>query len=247
MKKIIVGNWKMHGFVTMAHPLVTSVLAQARQSSEYVEVVICPPATLIVRIAEWLTGTVVKLGAQNCHDQDHGAFTGEISAPMLMDAECSYVIVGHSERRQFNGETNAIIAKKAASAIKAGLIPIICVGESAEERAKGQAEAIVAAQIQECLPEGARLGNFMLAYEPVWAIGSGKTPSNIDIRQMHAHIISVISGRVGLAAKDVHILYGGSVKADNAKEIMQIEGVAGVLVGGASLKAEEFCRIIAAA
>ena len=250
MKKIIVGNWKMHGFVTMAHPIVEVVLNEAKQRFDSVEVVLCPPFTLITRMAEWLAGTVIKIGAQDCHSETHGAFTGNVSATMLMDADCSHVIVGHSERRNQQRETNEDVRRKADAAMKAGLIPIICIGESEEERASGKAEAVIARQLAESLPNPQSLTPnpyFLLAYEPVWAIGSGKTPSADDIRQMHAYIQSVAAKRTGLAPEQIHVLYGGSVKAANAGEIMAIEGVAGVLVGGASLNADEFCQIIRSA
>ena len=247
MRKLIVGNWKMHGFVTMAHPLVESVLTEARNQVEKAQVVLCPPFVLIPRLAGWLAGTVIKIGGQDCHVETHGAYTGDISAPMLVDADCSYVIVGHSERRLHNGETNAIIRSKAASAIKAGLTPIICVGETARERDAGKAKEIVGQQVRECLPDEAAGDNFVLAYEPVWAIGSGQTPSGDDIAHMHAYIISVVSGVPGLADEPVTLLYGGSVNVGNALAIMATEGVSGVLVGGASLKAEDFTAILRAA
>jgi len=237
----------MHGFVTMAHPLVEAILTTAKQHADTAEVVLCPPAILIPRLAEWLMGTVVKLGGQDCHTEAHGAFTGSISAPMLVDADCEYVIVGHSERRLQHHETNTEVCKKADSAIKADLIPIICIGETADERAGGNAEAVVGRQVTECLPDEAISSDFVLAYEPVWAIGSGKVPSSDDIRKMHATIQSVASKRIGLKPAQVRVLYGGSVNAANASEIMAIEGVAGVLVGGASLKAEDFCRIVESA
>lgn len=236
----------MHGFVTMAHPLVEAVLATAKAHSETAQVVLCPPATLIVRLAEWLAGTVVKIGGQDCHSEEYGAYTGDISAPMLMDADCAYVIVGHSERRLHHGETDSVVCKKAASAIKAGLIPIICVGETDEERSTGRAQEVVGRQVRDCLPDGVAVSDFVLAYEPVWAIGSGKIPSDDDIAQMHAHILSVAAKRTGLANTQIQVLYGGSVKPANAHALMAINGVSGVLVGGASLKAEEFCDIIKA-
>jgi len=236
----------MHGFVTMAHPLVEAVLREARQCVDTTEVVLCPPTTLIVRFAEWLAGTEVHIGGQDCHMETHGAFTGDISASMLMDADCTHVIVGHSERRQHHHESNADIRKKAGAAIQADLIPIICVGETADERATGKAEDTVGQQVRECLPDSAAVNDFVLAYEPVWAIGSGKTPTIEHIRLMHSYIASVAGKQLGIAPEQIRVLYGGSVKSANAHDIMQIAGVSGVLVGGASLQAEDFCGIIRA-
>jgi triosephosphate isomerase (TIM) len=237
MKKIIVANWKMHGLSAMALPLIEAALVQAKQCSAHAEVILCPPATLIAQLAQRLSGTIVKIGGQDCHKELQGAFTGDISASMLVDAGCSHVIIGHSERRQHYGESSATVAQKATAAINAGLIPIICVGETLDERTSGQAETTVGQQIKESVPKDVQFGKIILAYEPVWAIGSGKIPSTDDIRQMHGFIHSVVSG-------PTCVLYGGSVKSDNAASIMAIEGVSGVLVGGASLKTEEFCEII---
>lgn len=247
MQKIVVGNWKMHGDSAMALALSRSISAEAERLSPHVQVVVCPPATLIAQVAHQISGMDVMIGGQDCHIQPQGAFTGDISAPMLKAAGCSHVIIGHSERRQYHHETNGDVRNKAVTAIKTGLIPIICIGESLAEREAGKARTVVGAQIKECVPDEADDGNFILAYEPVWAIGSGKTPTIDDIGQMHAYIVSVASKQTGLAASQIRVLYGGSVKPDNARQIMITEGVSGVLVGGASLKAEDFCRIMAAA
>jgi triosephosphate isomerase (TIM) len=250
MTKKIVGNWKMHGDTAMAQSLTRAVAEACASLPPAVEVVLCPPAVLIEMVARQLksAASAVKTGGQDCHKEAQGAFTGDISAAMLRDAGCSHVILGHSERRLYHHEKNGDVRQKAASAIAAGLTPIICIGESQQERDSGRAQEIVGQQVEASLPDEARLegdsGNFVLAYEPVWAIGSGKIPSADDIRAMHSYIISVASRRIGLAQDKVHVLYGGSVKPDNAREILQIEGVSGVLVGGASVKADEFCRII---
>jgi len=247
MQKIVVGNWKMHGEPAMAHPLTLSVADEADRLPPHVEVIICPPATLLSQVATWLIGSNVKMGGQDCHIQGDGAYTGDISAPMLKAAGCSHIIVGHSERRRYHHESNSDVRNKARRVIETGLIPIICIGETQEDRDNGKATETVGQQIRECIPEEAVASNFMLAYEPVWAIGSGKTPTMDDIGQMHAYIVSVTAKQTGLAASQIQILYGGSVKPENARQIMITEGVSGVLVGGASLRADEFCRIMAAA
>lgn len=243
MTKWVVGNWKMHGGAAMAGELVRAVAAAAAQSRA--EVVVCPPYVLLSHVAQLVSGSAVKLGAQDCHPQAEGAHTGDVSAPMLKEAGCRYVIVGHSERRSAYGESDGLVRHKAAIAQSEGLTPIICVGETLAQREQGVAEALVGQQVRDSIPEGK--GNFLLAYEPVWAIGSGKTPTVDDIEQMHRHIVSVASERTGRAPEAMAVLYGGSVKAANAASIMAAAAVSGVLVGGASLKADEFCGIIAAA
>ncbi|MDX1975596.1 MAG: triose-phosphate isomerase [Rickettsiales bacterium] len=239
-QKLIVGNWKMYGQPATAAALIQHLVAL---DTPAVQVVICPPATLLTSVAWQLSGSGMGLGAQDCHAQKEGAFTGDVSADMLKAAGCSYVIVGHSERRHYHQETDAQVRSKAVAAIAAGLIPIICIGESLADREAGRAEAVVQTQLQASLPETAALNHFVLAYEPVWAIGSGKTPTSHDIEQMHAAIRQALPDRL----KEAAILYGGSVKAANAKEILALAGVNGVLVGGASLKADEFSTIIASA
>lgn len=243
-KKYVVGNWKMHGDPELAEALAKGVVSFSAGPPLPVNVVLCPPFVLLPKVAQTIGSSAVKLGAQDCHAEKEGAFTGDIAAPMLKNAGCEYVIVGHSERRIHHRETSGDVNKKAAAAIAAGLIPIICIGETRVERDAGQAEAVVLKQIAESLPKSCADGNFLLAYEPVWAIGTGKTPSVNDIQVMHAHVLAAAK-QTGLANNRISVLYGGSVKAANAKEILSIEGVGGVLVGGASLKAEEFCKIIA--
>lgn len=244
-KKLIAGNWKMHGDAETATALAKAVASFSAGPPMAVEIVLCPPFPLIQVAAQAVAGSTVKLGGQDCHAEAEGAHTGDVSAPMLKSLGCTYVITGHSERRIHHRETSGDVGRKAAAAIAAGLVPIICVGETQAERDGGKAESVVAAQIGESLPKSCSKGNFVLAYEPVWAIGSGKTPTAHDIAAMHAHILSVAAKQTGLANGEISVLYGGSVKAANAKEILSIEGVGGVLVGGASLKAEEFCKIIA--
>ncbi len=242
----IVGNWKMHGNAATARQLAASVAAGFK-ASQHIEVVLCPPAMLMGEVKAVVTGSSLKMGGQDCHGEKEGAYTGDISAAMLKEAGCSYVITGHSERRMFHKETSADVSKKAAQAMAAGLVPIICIGETEAERDAGKALDVVKKQVEESLPKEASRGDFLLAYEPVWAIGSGKTPTSADIRQMHAQILAVAAKQTGLPQGRIPVLYGGSVKAANAPEILATEGVAGALVGGASLKADEFGRIIAAA
>jgi len=244
-KTIIVGNWKMHGTPELARSLVSAISAQSFPPDTHI--IICPPTTLLATVAPHRIASRVAVGGQDCSAEAEGAFTGDISAAMLKEAGCDYVIIGHSERRQYHGESDALVQKKAARAIAAGLIPIICVGETAAERQAGKAEEVIGGQLKASLPKATGEGNFMLAYEPIWAIGSGKTPTAADIEAMHAHILAVAAKETGLAPSQFSVLYGGSVKAANAAEILAISGVSGVLVGGASLKANEFCAIAAAA
>jgi triosephosphate isomerase len=234
MKKLIAGNWKMNGLV--ADGLERAKALAPLGKSEAFEMVLCPPATLIQQTAAALKGSGVAVGGQDCHAEASGAFTGNISAPMLKDLGCGYVILGHSERRQYHKETNAEIHAKAKAAYAAGLVAIICVGETDAERTAGMAMSIVTSQLMDSVPGTATPENTVVAYEPVWAIGTGKVASAEDVRSMHAHIRQ----KVG---KGMRLLYGGSVKGSNAKEILHIPNVDGVLVGGASLKADEFKAI----
>lgn len=239
MKKLIAGNWKMNTTRDEAHALAKGLQATA---SDKVEMVICPPAVWLADLAAILKAPLL-LGAQDCHAADKGAFTGNIAAPMLKELGCTYVIVGHSERRALQFETNAIVKAKAQAAIKHGLIPIICVGEIEAEREAGRHEAVVGQQLAESLPE---TGHYVVAYEPVWAIGTGKTATAADVKAMHGFIRTKLAESVDHADK-VAILYGGSVKAANAAEILSTKDVDGVLVGGASLQLEEFRAIAQAA
>jgi triosephosphate isomerase len=243
---LIVGNWKMNGLgVDLAEAQVTaSALAG---SSAKARVGLCPPATLVWRMAQALEGSGVAVGGQNCHAEAKGAFTGDISAEMLADAGARLVIVGHSERRAGHGETDAMVAAKALAAVSAGLEPIICVGESLEQRQAGQALAVVTSQVRGSVPLEITLAGeaFAVAYEPIWAIGTGLTPNLAEIEEMHRAIRETLSsmGKTETAP----ILYGGSVKPDNAREILAAAEVGGALVGGASLKAADFLKIIGAA
>lgn len=240
----IVGNWKMNGLRGM----LTEARSIDRASARYpkVQVALAPPATLLHRMQEVVQ--TIGLGGQDCHVEDSGAFTGDISAPMLKDAGADFTIVGHSERRSFHNETDAIVQRKAQAALGAGLTVIVCVGETQEERDSGKAEEVVSRQVQGSMPPSAEFaGRVSVAYEPVWAIGTGRVPSVEDVAAMHATIRQQLVSLYGDAGKDVRILYGGSVKADNAAELLSVPEVGGALVGGASLTAESFIGIVDAA
>jgi len=240
----IVGNWKMNGLaadLTEARALAAGVARDGAPA----RVGLCPAATLISRMAEALAGSSVAVGGQDCRAEPAGAFTGDVSAEMLADAGASLVIVGHSERRAGYGETDAVVAAKALAAVRAGLEPIICVGETLAQRQAGQALEIVTGQVRGSIPPTLSATPFAVAYEPVWAIGTGLTPSLAEIEEVHAAIRRALRDLFGDAATQP-ILYGGSVKPDNAREILGAAEVGGALVGGASLKAADFLRIIGA-
>ena len=234
-KRLVAGNWKMNGLRADALALARNVVARARQPHRC-ELLVCPPATLLAVVGEALAGSDVALGGQDCHAEPKGAFTGCISAEMLKDAGCSHAIVGHSERRHTCGETDAEVRAKTVAAWRAGLVAIVCVGEIRAEREGGRAMSVVEAQIAGSLPDGATSQNLIVAYEPVWAIGTGLTPTMADIAEMHAAIRA-------RTPSDTRILYGGSVNPKNAGEILALEDVDGALVGGASLKADDFWAI----
>lgn len=244
MKKIIVANWKMNGTPESAKLWAHDFAVKSSQITADVEVVVCPPAALIGLLKD-VVGQNIYLGGQDCHIQPEGAYTGETSAVLLKALGCKYVIVGHSERRANCDETSDMVRQKAVRAIKTGLIPIICIGETSKQREAGKILEVINQQIEESLPFEASLGNFILAYEPVWAIGSGNLPTMDEIKQVHSAIITNVSKRIAIDITQVSVLYGGSVKSDNACEIMALPEVSGVLVGGASLKAEEFYKIAA--
>jgi len=238
MRQLIAGNWKMNG-VSAALAELEAVAAWVKEKAPAADVLICPPASLLARAALAADGRI-GLGGQDCHPQPSGAFTGDISAEMLKDAGASAVIVGHSERRKFHGETDTLVRAKVLAAWRAGLLAIVCVGETEAERDGGHADAVVAAQVAGSVPPGANAVNTAVAYEPVWAIGTGRTPSIADIEHMHAQI------RAKLSDPAIRVLYGGSVNPANAGEILPAKGVDGALVGGASLKAADFETIIVA-
>lgn len=243
---LIAGNWKMNGSTHSLDEL--SELARLLTTGEAPRalVVVCPPATLLTAIAAQGASSGIIAGGQDCHHEASGAHTGDISAGMLADAGAQYVIVGHSERRANHGESDDMVRAKAESAIGSGLKPIICVGESEAERDAGQAEAVVARQLAASIPEAAGQHEVIVAYEPVWAIGTGRTPTLEEIAQMHGAIRRQLSDRFGDRGQTIRILYGGSVKPTNAREILAVDNVNGGLVGGASLLAKDFYTIISA-
>ncbi len=236
---LVAGNWKMNGLLASAGEL-QKIMAGAEKLAG-VDVMVFPPATLLAGFAAAARGSRVAIGAQDCHALAAGAFTGDISAEMLKDAGAQAVIVGHSERRHYHGETDVMVRDKALAARRAGLMAIVCIGETQAERDAGHARAVLRTQLDGSLPDGT--ADFAVAYEPVWAIGSGLTPTPRDIADMHGFIRQFLSSRYGEAAQQTRILYGGSVKPSNAAELLTVDNVDGALIGGASLKAEEFLAI----
>ena len=222
---------------------VEALRAALAEAAPACRVALCPPATLVERMAR-AAGQGIEVGGQDCRAETHGAFTGDVSAGMLKDAGATLVILGHSERRQGYGETDALVASKAEAAMASGLSPIICVGETLEQREAGRAVEIVRSQIMGSLPQSLAGRDFAVAYEPVWAIGTGLTPTLDQIEEVHRAVRAAMIERLGLAVAATPILYGGSVKPDNAREILAVPEVGGALVGGASLKAADFLGII---
>lgn len=244
-RPVVAGNWKMNGLKGSGGELL-KIVENAVHLAHQVEIVVCPPATLIASFTALARGSRVRIGAQDCHAEPAGAFTGDISAEMLKDAGASVIIVGHSERRTLHKETDADVRAKTLAVWRAGLTAIVCIGETRAERDARQTIDVVRRQIEGSLPAGARPDHLLVAYEPVWAIGTGLTPTAADIAEVHAAIRGQLTQRFGAAAEGIRILYGGSVKAANAKELMAVANVDGALVGGASLKADEFLGIAAA-
>ncbi|MBO5038810.1 MAG: triose-phosphate isomerase [Alphaproteobacteria bacterium] len=247
-KTLIAGNWKMNGLqedgVALAKGVALEAKKRARKDCEFL---VCPPFTLLTSVKKALKGSRVMLGAQDCHYAASGAHTGDVSPVMLKDLGCQYVIVGHSERRTNHYETNELVAKKASAAIEAGLKVIICIGETEAERDAGKTIDVCSAQIMGSVPENATAANTVIAYEPVWAIGTGRTPTANEVEDVHAAIRKVISKKLGRAnANKMRILYGGSMKPSNAKELLALPDVDGGLIGGASLKVADFMAIAAA-
>lgn len=244
-KTLIAGNWKMNGLledgVALAKGVAQEVKKAARKDCEFL---ICPPFTLLTSAKKAIRGSKVLLGAQDCHFAEKGAHTGDISPLMLKDLGCQYVIVGHSERRTNHHESNELIAKKAEAAIKAGLKVIICIGETEAERDAGKTINVCTAQIMGSVPEVSTAQNTVIAYEPVWAIGTGRTPTTAEVEDVHAAIRKVIAKKLGRAnANKMRLLYGGSMKPSNAKELLALADVDGGLIGGASLKVADFMAI----
>ncbi|HEY4264760.1 MAG TPA: triose-phosphate isomerase [Micropepsaceae bacterium] len=246
MRMLLAGNWKMNGLRNALGEIRALKRGLADEPARG-DVLVCPPATLIADAVKAAEGGSVAIGGQDCHALASGAFTGDISAEMLRDAGATAVIVGHSERRQYHGETNVIVAGKVRAARRAGLAAILCVGESGPERDAGSAVAVVTEQLQASIPAELNGKDLVIAYEPIWAIGTGKTPQSSDVGQMHEAIRAVLKTRFGGEGGEMRILYGGSVKPENAADILALANVDGALIGGASLKAADFLAIIRAA
>lgn len=245
-RKLIAGNWKMNGSKSANEVLLNAIKADLGQPA--CAVAVCVPAPYLAQCQAVLTGGPIAWGGQDISVHESGAFTGEVSGAMLADFACRYVIVGHSERRTYHGETDATVAQKTMSALKAGLTPIVCVGETLAERESGQTDAVVSRQIEAVLAAIAAddLGKIVVAYEPVWAIGTGKTATPDMAQEVHAMLRTRLAQKSASLATGVQILYGGSMKADNAKELLAMPDIDGGLIGGASLKAADFLAIIRA-
>jgi triosephosphate isomerase (TIM) len=241
-RPLVAGNWKMNGLKLSAAEL-GRIMQGGGELLKSVDLMICPPATLLVTFAAAALGSKLQIGAQDCHEKPSGAFTGDISAEMIADAGASAVIVGHSERRTLHGETDTQVRAKTEAAWRAGLTAIVCIGETKAEREAGKTLDVLGKQLDGSLPDGATGANLVIAYEPVWAIGTGLTPSPGDVRDAHAFIRSRLEKRYEREGAAVRILYGGSVKPSNAQELLLMPNVNGALVGGASLKAEDFLGI----
>ena len=246
VRPFVAGNWKMNGLAASLVEIEAMRRAVDAGAAGIAELAVCPPFTLLAQAAAKLEGGALALGAQDCHPETSGAFTGDISAPMLKDAGAAYVIVGHSERRTMHHETDALVRAKAEAAIRAGLTAIVCVGETRAEREAGEAAAVVIRQLGGSLPPQATAGTVVVAYEPVWAIGTGLTPTQQDIATVHNGIRALLNEHCPADGARMRILYGGSVKPANARELLGLHNVDGALVGGASLKAVDFLAIAAA-
>lgn len=238
MRPLIAGNWKMHGTARQLGE-IDAVAASAKATPPSADILICVPATLIARAVQTAAGRIA-IGGEDCRKEIAGPFTGDLSAEMLEDAGASAVIVGHSERRQHHGETDAIVKAKAGAARRAGLLAIICIGETNAQRLAGNALSVCGAQIAGSVPEGMTSSDMAVGYEPLWAIGTGHMPTPEEIIEVHAHIRQSLVARLGVEGQKVRILYGGSVKPSNARAILALPEVGGALVGGASLKAADF-------
>lgn len=247
IRPLIAGNWKMNGGkAELAEAIKVSEALNSGDHSVQPDVLICPPATLVMVMAEVLKSSQLRVGGQDCHAQASGANTGDVSAELLADAGAWAVIVGHSERRADHGELCSIVRAKALAAWRAGLVAIVCIGEAEGQRRAGLTLDVIGRQLANSLPDGATATNTVVAYEPVWAIGTGLTPTLDQVREVHAAIRAALTARFGPQGAQMRVLYGGSVKPSNARELLSIDGVNGALVGGASLKAQDFLGIIAA-
>jgi triosephosphate isomerase len=245
-RPLVAGNWKMNGLKTGLSELEAICAGYSAGLKAKADFLICPPATLVTEAAGKAAGTGVFIGGQDCHPKASGAHTGDVAAEMLKDAGAGFVIVGHSERRADHGESDAVVRAKAEAAWRAGLIAIVCVGERKEQREAGQAASVVQAQLAGSIPDGATAAKLVVAYEPVWAIGTGLTPTKADVADMHKAIRETLAARFGGEGKNTRILYGGSVKPENARDLIIQDDVDGALIGGASLKAKDFLGIAAA-
>ena len=245
LRPLVAGNWKMNGLRSSLSEL-KAIAEGSGNLADKADLMVCPPATLLMEFSFWTSGSAVAIGAQDCHPEPSGAFTGDISAEMLADAGASAVIVGHSERRTLHGETDDLVRRKALAAHRAGLAAIVCIGETRAQREARETIAVVRQQIDGSLPEKATAANLILAYEPVWAIGSGLTPTPADVAEVHGFLRERLGKRYGAAGQAIRILYGGSVKPSNARELMAVPNVDGALVGGASLTAADFLGIAGA-
>ena len=245
VRPLVAGNWKMNGLSGSLVEIDAMRRAADAGEAGLAELLVCPPATLIAQAAWRIKGGELSLGAQDCHPLASGAFTGDISAPMLRDAGAAYVIVGHSERRTLHHETDALVRLKVEAALRAGLVPIVCVGETKTEREGGDATEVVRRQLLGSLPPGGAPETLVVAYEPVWAIGTGLTPTPADVAEMHLVIRTLLAEVYGAQGLRMRALYGGSVKPNNCGELLTLDNVDGALVGGASLKATEFLAIAA--
>ena len=246
VRPLVAGNWKMNGTGESLAELRAISAGVNSDLGRLFEALICVPATLLSRAADSLDGEKLLLGGEDCHTADFGAHTGDISAPMLKEAGASYVIVGHSERRNDHHESNDLVRQKAEAAWRAGLVSIICVGEKLEERESGKTLDIIEKQLAGSIPDHSTPRNTVIAYEPVWAIGTGKTPTAKDVGDVHEFMRNKLVARFGQSGKLFRLLYGGSVKPDNAVELLGVDNVDGALVGGASLKASDFLAICGA-
>jgi triosephosphate isomerase len=242
IRPLIAGNWKMNGLKASSAEF-EAMIAGAPALAAKADLLVCPPATLIAGFADQAKGTKVAVGAQDCHPKASGAHTGDLSAEMLADAGAGAIIVGHSERRADHGESDALVRQKAEAAWRAGLTAIVCIGETQKQRDTGQTLDICGGQLNGSLPDGSTAANLVVAYEPVWAIGTGLTPTAQDVEQVHRFIRGFLTDRFKAEGGRIRILYGGSVKPSNARELMAVANVNGALVGGASLKAADFLAI----
>jgi triosephosphate isomerase (TIM) len=246
MRMLLAGNWKMNGLrASLAE--IRALNRGLAETPPWGDILVCPPATLMAEAAKAAEGGLVAIGGQDCHPLSSGAFTGDISAEMLRDAGATAVILGHSERRLYHEEADSLIAAKVKAARRAGLTSILCVGESETQRKQGRAAQVVAAQLEASVPAEIAALDLVVAYEPIWAIGTGKTPHAVEIEQMHEAVRALLTARFGAEGADIRILYGGSVKPENAEEILAVPNVDGALIGGASIKAADFLAIIRAA